>query len=395
MAMEPRGPDILTRTAPALSATSDQPLVTTERPPISASNDPADRAAGIPAEISPEARAAAAAARQDGSATPGDGKPGDQPGGDDGKPAGGDKAGEGDGKTPASEAAGGENQPGSDDQGGDDAGDGADRNDWPEGTPEWAKREITISRRQQREARAEAKRQSDRADQLARDMAALRQPEPDPAKTTPAEPPPFEQARPTREAHADDAAYEEALITWSAAKSAHETTWRNTQAAQAAKEKADRETREAAAQETLKTLTTNWEGRREKMIEAHPDYEQFAEADDLPISTPMAHACFADEHGPQMMYYLGKNPAEAARIYAIKDAGLQLLEMGKLSAKVSTRPRGPAPLPQPIEPVRGARNGVDGASAEPSMEEYAAKRLPEVRGGRKPFVTSGQRARAN
>ena len=42
-----RGPDIILRTAPPLSATTDAPLTEVPKPPASASNDPADQAIGL------------------------------------------------------------------------------------------------------------------------------------------------------------------------------------------------------------------------------------------------------------------------------------------------------------------------------------------------------------
>ena len=62
--MSNRGPDLLVRTAPPLSATADEPLMSVEALPVSASADPKDLERGVPAEITPEAKAVIAAAKK-------------------------------------------------------------------------------------------------------------------------------------------------------------------------------------------------------------------------------------------------------------------------------------------------------------------------------------------
>ena len=139
-----------------------------------------------------------------------------------------------------------------------------------------------------------------------------------------------------------------------------------------------------AAQEAFQT-------RVQKAKEKYADFSEIAENPDIQVSMPMVYAISSYEQGPEIQYYLGKNPAEAERIRnlttrdpvsgeSVPDAARQLVELGKIAYKLEnpvavTKPVSAAPAP--IKPIgKGETHEKD--PSEMSMEEYAAYRKPQL-----------------
>ena len=332
------GPDILVRTAPALSATTDEPLAAVPEPPASASNSVVDQENGIAPEMSGPEQAAARGAKTDGT-------------------------------TPAPETT----EPKSE----------------SDETPAWQKREITKARNAQRaaeQARDQAMADAESA-RKALEALALKTAEPAPVDIAP-------DPRPRREAFENPDEYDTALETWAAREGERKATAELTARAEAERAEAARvaeEARVTAEQAStaaeIERLNTAWTEKKTAAMEKYADYAEVAENDALPISVPMAHAVLQAPNGPDIAYYLGKNPAEAARIAAIGNPGLQIFEMGMLAAKIGTPRARPSNAPAPISPLGGTSSPADTSAREPSMAEYGARRTAELRNGRKPFVS--------
>lgn len=105
----------------------------------------------------------------------------------------------------------------------------------------------------------------------------------------------------------------------------------------------------------------------------YADYDQVTRNPDLPITEAMVQMMSASDMGPDIAYYLGTNPQEAARI-----ARMQPLEaarqIGLIEARVSL-PKAPTQTqaPDPVSPVKPKAT----ASKDPakmSMAEYKAWR---------------------
>lgn len=197
-------------------------------------------------------------------------------------------------------------------------------------------------------------------------------------------------ARPTRTAFASDEAYEAALDEYIEAKSAA--------TAQREIQKTIAEQRQKAEQEAVekgqREVQAAYKARVEKILEKYPDYHEVAESPDVQVSMPIAHAIVASEHGPDIQYYLGKNPAEAQRISALSPVQ-QLVELGRLVAKFETPakavepPEKPKPVlsaaPKPIKPLEAGSEAQSRKSPdEESMEEYATRRQKELAAERRP-----------
>lgn len=335
--------DILTRNAPLFSTTSDGPIVPPPAPPLRASSVAEDNAP----EMAPEEQAAATAAKQDGTPTVEE------------KPQPVEPVVE---AKPEEDTAPGEPPPAKDD------------------LPPHIKREITKARNQKREAEERAKAADAKVEQVLKLVAELE-------KRIPPAPTPSAEPKPTREKFTTPQEFDSALEAWASKEG--ERKAREALIADA-KAKQDKDAREAAEAE-LAQLNTEWQSNRAKALEAHEDYVDVAEAENLSISEAMAHAILsAGEIGPEVAYYLGKHPDEAKRISGLRNAGVQIFEIGRLAAKLAT----PAPKPEvptskapaPITPVKGSSASADAADREPTMEEWAAKRTVEIRRERRPFM---------
>ena len=382
-----RTPDVIVRDGPAPSANSDAPMVpATAPPPLNASNDVRDQESGVAQERGPNNPPPA----------------GDQTAGNQAGDQGDQGTGQGDQQQATTGQGEGDKDTGTETTELELDADGQPK--YPDGTPAWFKREITKARNRQREAENTARTASQQLDAMRGDFTALRDQVAEltakvaaPPKTPDQPLPQFEQPRPIRDAFDNPESYEAALIAWGEQKSAFETEQRIAREsaereAQAAAEKraADEKKEQDRVAAELADINAKWTQRREAAIADIADYVEVAENDALKISMPMAHAIYTAENGPQIAYHLGKNPAEAERIFSIPNPGAQIFEMGKLAATLAASAR-PAvsKAPPPIRPLTTQANGADdSAAAEEDMDAYGARRSKELQAARRPFLST-------
>jgi hypothetical protein len=385
-------------------------LPSAPQPPASASADPADQANGVAKEITAEELAAAETARRgvspaDPAATPPENTP--------------DPSAKKPDATPETPPAGEED----------------DGITVAPGLPGYAQREIAKIRKQARErvaaalktAKADAgeaewekvfeanrdaivgkaredaakatkaaKDAQDEAERVKRELEELK------AKAPPAEPPQTD-AKPTRDQFDDPDLYDEALTAWGereGLRKAEANRKAETDAAAEAKKKADDEAAAAKAEADRATheaaiakLNEEWTSARTKAIEKYPDYAEVAEAapeDGGPtVTDAMAAAILQSGNGTDIAYHLGQNPEESQRIANIANPVVQFIEIGKLSERLAAPPTRPGRRARPVEHISDARNQADTTDAEPDMNSYAAKRLPELQKARQPFFPPG------
>lgn len=104
-----------------------------------------------------------------------------------------------------------------------------------------------------------------------------------------------------------------------------------------------------------------------------PDFHQVAGNPALPITEIMGREIMDSEFGPQVQYFLGKNPREAARI-AQMTANQQIREIGRIEARVSSpAPKRITQAPEPIKPVAGKRNTTVPDLHSMDMDEFARR----------------------
>jgi hypothetical protein len=106
-------------------------------------------------------------------------------------------------------------------------------------------------------------------------------------------------------------------------------------------------------------LLEAYHDREEEARGKYDDFEQVAYNPKLPISNAMAETIQASDIGPDIAYYLGSNPKEAARIASLNSPILQAKEIGRIEAKIASEPvfKKTTSAPPPIAPISGRGSG--------------------------------------
>jgi hypothetical protein len=183
--------------------------------------------------------------------------------------------------------------------------------------------------------------------------------------------PPKEDARPRRQDFNDPDRYEEELVAWSGRNASKEAI--------RTKEQRDTERRQ---HEANMAVIQKWQDRLEKTKAKYADWDDVTMSDNVRVTEQMLVAMVNDDDGPEIAYWLGKNPQEAARIAALSPVA-QYTAIGRIAelvTKAEPSKSGGSQLPKPIKPI-GGRSAPSMKSPEmESMEEYAARRASERRG---------------
>jgi len=114
--------------------------------------------------------------------------------------------------------------------------------------------------------------------------------------------------------------------------------------------------REAARQQA--EFVEAYRDREEEARDKYEDFEQVAYNPSLPVTDFMAQAIQASDIGPEVIYFLGSNPKEAARISRLPPV-LQAKEIGKIEANLASSPpvKKTSSAPAPIAPVAARTTG--------------------------------------
>ncbi len=201
-----------------------------------------------------------------------------------------------------------------------------------------------------------------------------------------------EPAKPVKSEFTDPDAYDTALSAYYDQK----TAWTVRREVKAGIADEQRKLAEVNIANQQKSVRDAHLARVEKITEKYADYKEVAESPDVIISIPMAHTILTSEQGPEIAYYLGKNPAEAKRISSITtfdangnvtpDANRQLLELGLILAKINTPPVKPpvSGAPKPIKPLSSGSDTSQKSPEDETMEEYYKRRHKELSEERRP-----------
>ena len=100
-----------------------------------------------------------------------------------------------------------------------------------------------------------------------------------------------------------------------------------------------------------------------------PDFEDVLADSDLPMSRSMQEALTGADNGPQIAYWLAKNPSKGKEIAAMSPLA-QARAIGRLDATVlnDLKPK-TAPAPRPLSPVSGSSKS-DPLSMDLTTEEW-------------------------
>ena len=157
-----------------------------------------------------------------------------------------------------------------------------------------------------------------------------------------------------------------------------------------AKYEADKALKEHTAKQHSETqkqqqqrLVSEWEERAERAEEKYPDFQEVV--GDIAPNHPLGRAVMHVENGEDVAYHLGKNLKEAQRIAGLEPF-LQVLEIGKLSAKLAAQPAKPPKVsqaPAPIAPLSGAAQADPNTPSETDdIGAWIKKRQRQVHGTR-------------
>lgn len=241
-------------------------------------------------------------------------------------------------------------------------------------TPAWQKAEITKERNKRREA------ETANADAQVKLATALKALEQLTGKTPAAEAKVDAPVRPKRSDFTDPEAYDTALIEHTAKVTAAAVRAETETATAKATEDTKRAEQEAAQTEFQAQQQKSFKEKFDKAKEAIPDFEEVVMNDEVPVSQAAAHAIMELDNGPEVMYYLGKNPKEAERIAALTP-GRQVVEIGRLSVRVEPKPE-LSKAPKPVTPIQSRNRASEVPLHEMSMDDYAEKRNAQLRAQR-------------
>ena len=115
--------------------------------------------------------------------------------------------------------------------------------------------------------------------------------------------------------------------------------------------------REAEQQQAV--MLEAYHDREEEARDKYDDFDQVAYNQNLPVTEVMAQSIQASDIGPDVLYHLGSNPKEAARIARLP-AILQAKEIGKIEAALAANPpvKQTSTAPAPISPVSARASGA-------------------------------------
>jgi hypothetical protein len=111
--------------------------------------------------------------------------------------------------------------------------------------------------------------------------------------------------------------------------------------------------RDAEAERQKATQAQTFQAKVQEYRSQTPDFDAVALNPSLPVTDAMAEIINGSENGPELLYQLGKNPAEAARIAALPPL-MAAVELGKFAVKASLpQPKKLSSAPPPVEPLTG------------------------------------------
>lgn len=181
-------------------------------------------------------------------------------------------------------------------------------------------------------------------------------------------------ARPKMEDFQDYEAYLEALADWKAEEKA-----------QRLREELKAESEKTRAKTEADRRMEAFRAAESKFRATVTDYDEaIQDAQDTPMTQVMFDVILESEVGPNILYYLAKNPDEAERIAHLSPAR-QAAEIGKLEDKLAQQLKDPqkpkaSNAPPPVNPVRARGSASTPRLDDPnlSMEEYSRLRRKQL-----------------
>jgi len=256
--------------------------------------------------------------------------------------------------------------------------DSTSANDQPKKSARGVQKRLDELTKQAADERARAQAAEERLDKFLNSLesAVGKQQEPEPVQNVDLEP-----TRPNRNDYADPESWETAMLDYSKNYAQWSTRqqlslWETEQ-----RKQAELRTIEEGHRKAHEVYTE----RIAKAQEKYADFKEVAQRPDVIVSAPLAVLIHQSEMAPDIQYYLGSHPEEAARIYQLP-VPLQIKELGKIELRLTEAPA-PKPAiskaPRPIQPLEAKSGSITKSPHEMSMDEYASYRKQQEREARR------------
>lgn len=201
--------------------------------------------------------------------------------------------------------------------------------------------------------------------ELADKLAALEARLGTPKRDEPVQKPPEPSKEPTPDDFPDDYdAYVKANAIWVVREEM-----------KAAQEKAAREKAEREVAEADRKVKATWQERQTAARKQYADYDDVVSTAESPMSMTMQNMLLESEDGPDLLYYLARNPAEAERIFELAPI-TQVRELERISARIKpsnsapeTKTRSVSSAPKPVRPLQGGST-PEGEPADKQTEFF-------------------------
>ena len=114
-----------------------------------------------------------------------------------------------------------------------------------------------------------------------------------------------------------------------------------------------------ASQQATQAKQEAFQIRAAEFAQTAPDFQQVVGSAQIPISEEVGAQLMDSDQGPQIAYYLAKNPGEAANIAQLTDLIQAAREIGRLEARLSQPlPKRTTQAPPPVKAVAGNTGAV-------------------------------------
>lgn len=141
----------------------------------------------------------------------------------------------------------------------------------------------------------------------------------------------------------------------------------------------EQERRAAEAEQAKASKHDTFLAKAKEFAATAPDFDDVAFNPSLPITDAMADAIDLSERGPEILYYLGKNPGRAEEISRMPDLHAAL-EIGRLEGKLSLpQPKTVTNAPPPIRPISGGHGAVVVDQDKMTASEWLQWRNEQIR----------------
>lgn len=172
-------------------------------------------------------------------------------------------------------------------------------------------------------------------------------------------------AKPTVEQFKDYGEFVEALADWKADQKVSERL--SARDADAAK---------SADQRVQETKQQTFAERQASVKTSIPDYDAVVGSADVAISPHLSEAILDSDKGPELVYHLAKNPAEAARLSALSPLAAAR-ELGRIEATLEKPAKAVTKAPAPMKPTAGTGSSATTDPSKMTNEEYRAYRAKQ------------------